>query len=112
MRLQRGRSSYTVAGWLIGGRGESWVRLEAASRFLTGNLLVHTGQHQVSLATLVRYDRPWGRWVWTPLSAVHRRLTPGLLRDAATKVAARRVQHRSATSSGGVTTSPPGASSP
>lgn len=28
-------------------------------------------------------DRLPGRLVWHPLSAVHRRLTPGLLRDAA-----------------------------
>jgi hypothetical protein len=43
----------------------------------------------VSLATLLRYDRSLGRGVWPPLSAIHRRVVPGLLRDAAARVAAK-----------------------
>ena len=82
MRLSRGRSSATVAGWRIAERDETWIRLEAASWFLTGNLIVLVGEG-VTLATFVRYDRGVGHAVWGPLSAVHRRLTPGLLRDAA-----------------------------
>jgi hypothetical protein len=81
-----------VGGWQIGGRGTRWIRLEAASWFLTGNLLVDTAEGQVSLTTFVRYDRRVGRSVWPPLSAVHRRLVPGVLRDAAARI---RV-HRSA----------------
>lgn len=82
MRLSRGRSPDTVAGWRVADRNERWIRLEAASWFLTGNLIVLLGDG-VTLATLVRYDRSVGHAVWGPLSAVHRRLTPGLLRDAA-----------------------------
>ncbi|MFI6509290.1 hypothetical protein ACIBCT_16915 [Streptosporangium sp. NPDC050855] len=88
LRLDRRRSPDTVAGWRIGGRGDDWVRLEAASWFLSGNLLVRVADGGVSLATFVRYDLPLGRVVWPPLSAVHRLLAPGLLRDAAAKVAA------------------------
>ncbi|MGI5346855.1 DUF2867 domain-containing protein [Streptomyces sp. CA-250714] len=86
IRLSRGRSPHTVAGWRIAERGDNWIRLEAASWFLTGNLLVRVTEGQVSLGTFLRYDRRLGRAVWPPLSAVHRRLCPGLLRDAAAKV--------------------------
>ncbi|MFI0355371.1 DUF2867 domain-containing protein [Actinomadura sp. 9N407] len=86
IRLSRGRSPDTVAGWRIAERGEDWIRLEAASWFLTCNLVVRAIDGGVSLGTFLRYDRRLGRAVWPPLSAVHRRLAPGLLRDAAEKV--------------------------
>ncbi|MGW1377514.1 DUF2867 domain-containing protein [Streptomyces sp. NPDC002446] len=88
LRLRRGRSPETVAGWQIAERGEDWIRLEAASWFLTGNLLVQATEGRVSLGTFLRYDRRLGRAVWPVLSAVHRRLAPGLLRDAASTVRA------------------------
>jgi len=87
LRLARGRSPATVAGWQIGGRGEDWIRLEAASWFLTANLLVQAADGRVSLGTFLRYDRCVGRGVWPPLSAIHRRIVPGVLRDAATRAA-------------------------
>ncbi|MGW2183796.1 DUF2867 domain-containing protein [Streptomyces sp. NPDC001732] len=86
LRLSRGRSPDTVAGWRITGRGKDWIRLETASWFLTGNLVVQADGGQVSLGTFLRYDRPLGRKVWPPLSAVHRRLAPGLLLDAVAEV--------------------------
>jgi hypothetical protein len=79
LRLTRGRSPATVAGWRIGGRGPDWIRLETRSWFLTANLLVQTADGRVSLATFLSYDRFPGRWVWPPLSAIHRRLVPGVL---------------------------------
>jgi hypothetical protein len=87
LRLSRKRSPVTVAGWQIGGRGEDWIRLEAASWFLTGNLLVQTADGRVSLGTFLHYDRRLGHCVWPPLSAIHRRLVPGVLRDAAARTA-------------------------
>jgi hypothetical protein len=87
LRLARGRSPATVAGWRIGGRGADWIRLEAASASLSCNLLVQTGEGRVSLATFLHYDRGLGRAVWTPLSAIHRRLVPGVLRAAAARAA-------------------------
>jgi hypothetical protein len=87
LRLSRGRSPATVAGWQISGRGRDWIRLEAASWFLAGNFLIQTADGQVSLGTFLHYDwRPGYMW-WLPLSAIHRRLIPGLLRDAAARVA-------------------------
>lgn len=82
LRLSRGRSPDTVAGWRIAERGEQWIRLEAASWFLTGHLVVRAADGQVTLGTFLRYDRRLGRTVWGTLAPVHRRLSPGLLRDA------------------------------
>jgi hypothetical protein len=80
LQLSSGRSSATVAGWRIGDRGDDWLRLEAASWFLTGNFLVQTAAGRVSLGTFLRYDRRLGSCVWPPLSTIHRRLIPGVLR--------------------------------
>lgn len=83
MRLHRGRSPDTVAGWRIGDRDDDdWLRLEAGSWFLTGRLVIQAAEGRVSLGTFVRYDRHVGRAVWPPLSAVHRRLAPRVLREA------------------------------
>ena len=87
LRLARGRSAETVGGWRIGGRGADWIRLEAASAALSCNLLVQTGHGRVSLATFLHYNRRRGRAVWPPLSAIHRRLVPGVLRGAAVRAA-------------------------
>jgi hypothetical protein len=94
IRLSRGRSPATVAGWRIGGRGPDWIRLEAASWFLTGNLIVRTVDGRVSLTTVVHYRRRVGQRVWPPLSAVHRRLVPGVLRAAAAAMASRPAAER------------------
>ncbi|MGV9308255.1 hypothetical protein ACWDLG_33200 [Nonomuraea sp. NPDC003727] len=92
LRISRGRSPDTVAGWRIAGRGDDWIRLEADSWFVTGNLVVQAADRRVSLGTFLRYDRRLGRAVWPPLSAVHRRLAPGLLRGAAAKTDRYRLQ--------------------
>jgi hypothetical protein len=92
LRLAEGRSPATVGGWRIGARGTDWIRLEAASASLTCNLLVQTAEGQVSLATFLQYERRLGRRIWPPLSAIHRRLVPGVLRDAAARVSRRSIK--------------------
>jgi hypothetical protein len=89
LRLARGRSPDTVGGWRIGGRGEDWIRLEAASWWLSGNIVVRTGQGWVSVGTFLHYDRRLGHAAWPPLSVLHRHLVPGLLHGAAERVAAK-----------------------
>jgi hypothetical protein len=89
LRLSRERSRATVAGWQIGERGDDWIRLEAASWFLTANLVVHAADGRASLGTFLHYDRRLGHGVWPPLSAIHRRLVPRLLRSAAARIRAR-----------------------
>ena len=90
LRLSRGRSPATVAGWRIGGRGEDWIRLETSSRSLGANLFVQTAEGRVSLTTCLHYDRRWWQIVWALLSAVHRRVVPGVLRNAAARIRAAR----------------------
>ena len=89
LRLDRRRSPDTVAGWRVADRGPDWVRLEAASWYLTGNMIVRATRGRLSLATLLRYDHPVGRALWPPLSAVHRALVPGVLRKAVASMDAR-----------------------
>ena len=86
LRLSRHPSPATVAGWRIGGRGTDWIRLEAASWFLGANLVVQATDGEVSLGTFVRYERRLGRYLWPPLSAVHRFLVPRVLRDAEARI--------------------------
>lgn len=82
LRLDNRRSPSLVAGWRITGRADDWIRVEAASPFLTGNLLVQTLDRRVSLTTVVRYDRSTAGAVWRPMAVLHRLLVPGTLRDA------------------------------
>jgi hypothetical protein len=81
-RVRRERSPDLVAGWPITSRSTTSIRLETASWFVAGNLVVHVAEGRVSLGTFLRYDRGLARLVWTPLSALHRRVAPGLLRAA------------------------------
>jgi hypothetical protein len=86
LRLHRGPSPSTVAGWRIAERGDNWIRLEAESWFLAANLVVRAVSDEVSLTTAVHYKGALGRVVWTPCSAVHRRLVPRVLRRGADRI--------------------------
>lgn len=86
LRLERGRSTDTVAGWRITARGEDWIRLEARSWFLRGNLVVQADPGRVALTTVVRYDRFPARWWWPLVARVHRRVVPGVLAEAAERL--------------------------
>src|SRR5215510_11697499 len=81
LRLEWRPSPDYVGGWKIADRGDSWVRLEAASWFMTAHLVLEVDDGQLSVATFIRYDRPMAALVWPPLSAGHRLLMPGLLRS-------------------------------
>jgi hypothetical protein len=70
-------------GWSIGERGENWVRLEAASWFMTARLVIETNEDELCVATFVRYDRPWAAVYWPLVAIGHRAAMPGLLRAAA-----------------------------
>jgi hypothetical protein len=83
LRLER--RADRVAGWKIGDRGNDWLRLEAASRFLTAQVVVRVDGGRLWVSTFIHYDRPIAAVIWTPVAVVHRRAMPGLIRDA-TKV--------------------------
>jgi hypothetical protein len=89
LRLGPRPSAEHVQGWRIAARGDDWIRLETASWFMTAHRIVHTHDHQLSLALLIRYDHPIASLVWMPVSAMHRRAVPVMLRQLApSKVAA------------------------
>ncbi|MEV0647545.1 hypothetical protein AB0I28_19990 [Phytomonospora sp. NPDC050363] len=89
LRLDR-RAPGDIAGWAVAGSGEGWIRLVAAGPLATGHLLVHVDGDEVSLATSLTYRNRVGRWVWSALAPVHRRVADGLLTDTAA-ILARRV---------------------
>jgi hypothetical protein len=80
LRLERQPSPDHIAGWRIADRGDSWIRLEAASWFMTARIVLQVGDGQVSVATFIRYDQPLAALLWPALSVVHRQAMPGLLR--------------------------------
>lgn len=92
LRLDRRPSPDHVGGWKIGDRGDSWIRLEAASCFLTAEIVARVDDGQLSIATLIKHDRPMAAVVWPPLSIVHRQAMPGLLRHAARHLKASRFE--------------------
>lgn len=95
LRLRPGPSPETVAGWRIAARREDSIRLEAASWFLSANLVVRTGAGRVALETSLHYDRAPARVLRRPLSAVHRAVVPGVLRSADARMARSRLPRAS-----------------
>jgi hypothetical protein len=81
LRLVSPPATERVGGWKIADRGEDWIRLEASSWFLTAHLVLRVDDEHLSTGTFIRYDRPIAALIWAPLSAIHRRLMPGLLRQ-------------------------------
>lgn len=86
LRLAPGRSPSTVAGWRVDGRGDDWIRLATRSWFMSANLVVSVADGEVALVTSIGYDRWPARVIWPPLSAAHRFLVPGVLRDARARI--------------------------
>lgn len=90
LRLHPDASPWHVAGWLIGARGDDWIRLDATSWFLAAHLVVQPDDGNVTLTTLLHYRRFPAPVVWGVLSTVHRRLVPVVLRGAASRIRADR----------------------
>jgi hypothetical protein len=82
LRLEPRPSPDHLLGWKIADRGVSWLRIEAASWFMTAHCVSHVDQGQVSLATFVRYDRRLAGLVWPPVSIIHRQVGLALMRHA------------------------------
>jgi hypothetical protein len=82
LRLKSRPSNERVGGWEIGGGGEDWIRLEASSWFMRAHLVIRAHDGHLCAGTLIRYDHPVARLIWVPLSAIHRRLMPGLLKKS------------------------------
>jgi hypothetical protein len=83
LRLESHGAEDRVGGWKLADRGDRWLRLEAASWFMTAHIVVLVGDDEVSVATFIHYDRPTGALLWPGLAVAHRALMPGLLRATA-----------------------------
>ena len=90
LRLASRPSRNHIAGWKIAGREDNWIRIEAASWFMTAHIVFRVDEPQVSFATFVRYDRQPAAVVWPTVALVHHRAIPGLLRGAVRKLSRRR----------------------
>jgi hypothetical protein len=82
LRLGPRHSPDHVHGWKIADRGENWLRIEAASWFLTAHGVFRVDDGQVSVAWFGGYDRLPAALVWPPLSLGHRRAMRAILRQA------------------------------
>ena len=71
-----------VQGWKIAARGDDWIRIEAESWFMTAHAIVRVDHDEVSVALFLRYDRPVAALIWPPVSVMHRRAVPVMLRQA------------------------------
>jgi|ERR1700733_7825658 len=71
-----------LLGWKIADRGENWMRIETASWFLTGHVVMHIDEGHLSLASFIRYDRWPAAFVWPPVSLIHRQVGLALVRSA------------------------------
>jgi hypothetical protein len=82
LRLKLRASPDHLLGWKIADRGENWIRIEAASRFLTGHVVMHVDEGLLSFASFIRYDRQLAALVWPPVSLIHRQVALALVRSA------------------------------
>jgi hypothetical protein len=83
LRLGPRRSSDYIAGWKIADRGDSWIRIEAASWMMTASMVLNVDEARLSLATFFHYDRRIAALVWPPISIAHRKVGLTLMRRAA-----------------------------
>jgi len=82
LRLKLQPSPDRLLGWKIAERGENWIRIEAASWFLTGHVVMYADEGVLSLASFIRYDRRLAAFVWPPVSLIHRQVALALVRSA------------------------------
>lgn len=101
LNIDRGASADLVAGWRMVQWSLTQVRLVTSSRGLHVNLIVRCGDGSVSLATALHYRRRIPGLKWQILSALHRRLAPGLLHGGAERL-------RGSTDHRGPSAAPPG----
>ena len=82
LRLRRKGTPGCVAGWKIGGVGDTWIRLEAASWLITANLVVQVEGGRTTAATFIDYKNSLAAAYWPRLASKHREFMPFLLRFA------------------------------
>ncbi len=82
LRLKLRPSPERLLGWQITERQENWIRIEAASWFMTGHVVMHVDEGRVSFASFIRYDLWLAALVWPPISLIHRQVALASVRRA------------------------------
>ncbi|HEX6424761.1 MAG TPA: hypothetical protein VFZ79_14865 [Acidimicrobiales bacterium] len=82
LRLGPPQSPDHVQGWRIAARGDTWLRLETASWYVTAQAVCLVEEGRVSISLSLRHDRPVGALVWALVSGPHQRAVPVMLRQA------------------------------
>jgi hypothetical protein len=82
LRLNLRPSPDHLLGWTIAEREENWIRIEAASWFLTAHVVMHAGEERMSFASFIRYERWPAAFIWPPVSLIHRQVALALVRGA------------------------------
>lgn len=77
-----------VQGWVIADQGDEWIRLETASWYMTVQAILRSAGTTVSVSLFLRYDHPVAPLVWAPVSVMHQRAVPIMLRQGVTVVEA------------------------
>jgi len=82
LRLEPVASPNHPIGWTTAGRGDNWIRLEAASWLITAHIVCNVHDGKTSMATFVRYERWPAALLWPLVSISHRKVARTLLRCA------------------------------
>ncbi len=89
LRLGPPKSPDHVLGWQIASTPQTaepqTTTLRAASSLVTAHKVLVVDDARVTVTTVVRYERPWARLVWSAIAPVHHRLEPLLLTRAANR---------------------------
>jgi hypothetical protein len=85
LRFGPRRSPEHVLGWAIIDRSPDSLTVEARSWFLTSRLVFRTETSRLSQSTYVRFDRRIAAIIWPPVSILHRRIVPRVVRHAAAR---------------------------
>ncbi len=90
LRLGPRNSPDHVLGWRIAANTpqtatRQTTTLQAASSLVTAHKVLVVDDGRVTVTTMVRYERPLARLVWSAIAPVHHRLEPLLLTRAANR---------------------------
>ena len=90
LRLHLRPSPEHLLGWKIAERRDDLVRIEAGGWLIAANVILKADPERPSFATFVRYNHALAKFIWPPVSLLHRRVALALVRAAVTPTAADR----------------------
>lgn len=82
LRLGPRHSVDHILGWHVLDRAANSVTLELQSWFLSCHIVFWADKSKLVFSTSVRYERKIGAVIWPPVSIIHRRAVPYVVRHA------------------------------